>query len=240
MKKYIKDERSRLTKIEKEEKMNDEEYIKINKNKTENIQAAKRIKEFTESEYTTVKYFYKDKYPEISESSDKNIVQSFFPEIYNKYKEKVEKCQSIRHASNISILDNIYKNIQEYGYYNIDLIQFMRLTKNTRIDTYVKSVSHINTKSAIFIKRYFYKNYSKFYRRKFYLKNAFEENISYADGTSVSDEEKIAAFDYMKKNNLPYIRYVYSVLIRLIHTGELDLNIPFIENDIFLPSKERK
>lgn len=240
LKKYIKDERSRLAKIEKEEKMNDEEYIKINKNKTENIQAAKRIKEFIESEYTTVKYFYKDKYPEISESSDKNIVQSFFPEIYIKYKEKVEKCQSIRYASNISILDNIYKNIQEYGYYNIDLIQFMRLAKNTHIDTYVKSVSNINAKSAIFIKRYFYKNYSKFYRRNFYLTNAFEENISYTDGTSVSDEEKIAAFDYMKKNNLPYIRYVYSVLIRLIHTGELDLNIPFIENDIFLPSKERK
>ena len=234
-------ELKQLRKKERKELCDDEKYVNVMRKLPENIDASKRMLKFIESDVSVVEYFYNDNYPGISIASDRERVQSWFPEIYSRYREKVDKNQKIRFATQCNIINSMCEIIKEYGEWGIDLLGFMRITKNTNIKNYVDNVAKsIDSYNARFIKRFFYKHYLNHYKKPFYLKQALDEKISYADGSIVSEESKINAFDYMKRNNLPYIQYVYSRLIRLIHRGELDLDIPFIENDMFLPSKEGK
>lgn len=224
-----------------DELRDDENYVSKMRKLPENIDASKRVIEFIESDESVVEYFYNEKYPDFSIASDREIVQFWYPEIYSRYREKVDKNQKKRFAIQCNIIDTISDSIEEYYNQNIDLLEFMRITKKTNIKNYIDNVvKGFNNYNSRFIKRFFYKHYLHHYKKPFYLKQALEEKISYSDGTVVSEESKINAFDYMSRNNLPYIQYVYSRLIRLIHRGELDLDIPFIENDIFLPSKEGK
>lgn len=177
-----------------------------------------------------IKYFYERNYPDRNMNADICIIKEKYPDIYNKYKEKVDKSNRVQFA----ILADRSRKIKSAIYdrkFKLPMMELLRIHNPHTVEAlnnfFLKNINGMedNVKKPLF--SFYNRNRSAF--NPLNIKSAMDAKVIVA-GKELTNEDKENIIQYIKDNDLPLVQGLYMEIYRGYLKGEFNLSIPFMEN----------